>query len=114
MNGEFLFHYYFQTMGTARSLAKLSRYCASEGMINLDGNPPTRMGLMKAMWRWALKKENQKDAYEIYTNSELGALFPVINSWDEWLEFLRNRVESAYQHGGIRERNKWMNQNGYS
>ncbi len=115
MDGGFLFKYYFQTMGTARSMDKLVKLCASEGVLNpAYGNAPTRMGIYKSMWRWALKKENQKEAYEIYTSSELGNLFPVVKTWEEWIEFLKSRIETAYQHGGIHEKNKWMKINGYS
>lgn len=115
MNGGFLFKYYFSVMGTARSMDKLVKLCASDGVTNpAYGTPPTRMGIYKSMWRWALKKENQKEAYNIYTSSELGELFPVIQSWEEWIEFLRSKIESAYQHGGIHEKTRWMRTNGYS
>ena len=114
MNGGILFKYYFQTMGTARSMDKLSRFCKTEGIVNKDGNPPTRMGLHKAMWRWAIRKENQQEAFEIYTSSELGRTFPVIPSWEEWIEYLRGKIETAYQHGGIYEKNRFLKTNGYS
>ncbi len=99
LDGEMLFKYYFQTMGTARSIDKLIRYCESTGIVHpVSGKPPTRMGVYKCMWRWATSKDNQKKAFEIYNASELDGFFEYYDDWNQWKEFLKERVSSAYQH----------------
>lgn len=115
MDGEYLFRYYFQTMGEARSLPKLSEHCRQEYMIHPEhGTPPTRMGIYKAMWRWATRKENQQLAWEIYNSSQLGDDWEEINDWNDWLSFLEERIKSAHQFAKPNEYRNFLRYNGYS
>lgn len=114
MDGEYLFQYYFQTMGEARSLPKLVAHCKENYIIHPEtGKPPTRMGIYKAIWRWATKKENQQTAWEIYKNSQLGDEWKMITDWDEWMNFLKERITSARQFAKPNEYRNFLKYNGY-
>ena len=114
MDGEYLFKYYFQAMGASRSLIKLIEHCRTEYMIHPEqGRPPTKMGIYKAMWRWATVKENQKMAWEIYKTADLGEEWNPINEWGAWVDFLKERVPSAYQYDP-KTYKRFLVRNGYS
>ena len=115
MDGEYLFRYYFQTMGEARSFPKLIEHCRAEYMIHPEnGKPPTKMGLYKAMWRWATRKENQQTAWDIYKSSQLGDEWTQIESWNDWIKFLEDRISSAHQFAKPSEYRNFLRYNGYS
>jgi|GEM_PF-1552179 len=87
LDGEELFKKYFEEMGTARSINKLVKWCISSGKINPQtGKPPTRMGVWKAMWRWALLPENSSKAFEIFRKSlSSDGEFVGIEKWNEYI-----------------------------
>lgn len=112
LDGKFLFEYYWKTMGPARSYDGLRRYCISQGIVNTQrGTNPNRMSIMKAMWRWATRKENFEEGYEIVNNAmrDEGRFM----SKDEWKEFLRDKVHVAYQYNVPKEK-KFLRKNGYN
>lgn len=114
MDGEYLFRYYFQTMGEARSFPKLIEHCRTEYVIHPEsGSPPTKMGLYKAMWRWATRKQNQRTAFDIYQNSELGDEYDYFETWEDWLDFLKGRIASAHQFAKPNEYRNFLRDNGY-
>lgn len=114
MDGEYLFKYYFETMGESRSLIKLIEHCKTEYMIHPEqGKPPTKMGIYKAIWRWATVKENQSKAWEIYKNCELGGEWKKIEDSIEWISFLKERVSSAYQYDA-KTYKRFLVRNGYT
>lgn len=115
MDGEYLFRYYFQTMGEARSFPKLIEHCRAEYVIHPEsGSPPTKMGLYKAMWRWATRKQNQRIAFDIYQNSELGEEYEYFETWEDWLDFLKDRIASAHQFAKPNEYRNFLRDNGYN
>lgn len=83
-----LFDRYYVLMGPARSTIKLVEYCVSHGWLNpRTGKAPTRMGCWFSMWRWALRPENQEDAYQMYQKSLLDeGLFCTKEAWKELLQ----------------------------
>lgn len=98
LDGEELFKEYFEVMGTARSVAKLVNWCVSRGTKNpLTGKPPTRMGVWKAMWRWALAPENKEKAYEIFKNS-MATLGDFVAP-EDWNKFIKDRAAHGLQFG---------------
>lgn len=114
MDGEYLFKYYFETMGASRSIIKLIEHCRSEYMIHPEqGKPPTKMGIYKSMWRWATLKENQRKAYEIYNNADLGNEYEYFETFEDWMAFLKDRIESAYQYKD-KSYKRFLIRNGYS
>lgn len=107
LDGELLFKTYFVTMGMDRSFDKLVQYCADNGIVNrVTRRPPNRMSVWVAMWRWAIKPENQKIAYEMYNQykRDIGEYC----TWDEWRSILDDTAQSilrenayARWHGNI-------------
>jgi len=92
--GEYLFRIYYEEMGLARSHQKLIKRLVSEGYINpKTGKPPSSMSTWNRMWRWALHKENQQKAYEMY-NSALKDTAEYVSP-EEWQEFLHDKALSA-------------------
>lgn len=87
-----LFVKYYQTMGTARSYIKLVNFCVIQGWVSpVTRKRPTRMSCWFSMWRWAIKPENQQDAYQIY-NSSLRDEGQYL-SWEGWMELLDERAQ---------------------
>ncbi len=88
---EELFLYYYETMGDARSYQKLQGYCVTQGWINPDkkrkNRVPGRMALWFAIWRWAIRPENQTQAYEVYQKVEMDdGRFCTLAEWQALLE----------------------------
>lgn len=103
LDGEKLFKLYFEEFGTARSVAKLVSYCKTEGTKNPHtGRPPTRMGVWKAMWAWALMPENLTIARQIFNNGL--ALSGEYYSDDEWKEFCTSKAKGGVELGKDRYR----------
>ncbi len=88
LDGEELFRKYFEEMGTARSISRLVKWCISRGIKNpLTGKPPTRMGVWKSMWRWALLPENKEKAFDIFKKSlSAEGEFVVVEKWNEYID----------------------------
>lgn len=105
---EELFTHYYVTMGNARSYQKLVNYCLVQGWVNpLEHEPPTRMALWFALWRWALKSENFARAYELYNKSLIdGGEFC---SPDEWKSLLAERAQVCLAE---RDLEKWKRESG--
>jgi hypothetical protein len=69
-DGEYIYRLYFIEMGQARSYAKLCKRLAAEGHVNpKTGNKPAVRSVWYKMWRWALLKENQDAAYQVYNDA---------------------------------------------
>lgn len=69
-DGGELFRMYYQEMGQARSYIKLSRLLATKGYTNpKTGNACIPYALWYKVWRWALMKEHQQEAYQIYNDA---------------------------------------------
>lgn len=93
LDGELLFKTYFVTMGMDRSFDKLVDYCDEHGIVNrVTHKPPNRMSVWVAMWRWAIKPENQKVAYEMYNQykRDIGEYC----SWNEWQGILNDTAQN--------------------
>lgn len=98
LDGEALFRLYFGDMGTARSAIKLVDWCISQGIKNPHtGKPPTRMGVWKAMWTWALLPENLKTSQAIFNKamSEAGEFYTDA----EWKEFATIKAKGGVELG---------------
>lgn len=111
LNGEILFKYYWATMGTARSISGVIRYCKAQGIVNpMTGLPPSQMGVEKAMWRWAVLKENFEEGYEIVNAAmrDQGQFM----SKEEWRDFLFHKIGIAYQYTP-RYYKRFLKRNGY-
>ena len=74
---EYLFRYYYEKMGKAGSLAKLSVHLSKitehpetgevfSGINPNTGMPFSAQAIQQAMWRWALADENLKTSHDIY------------------------------------------------
>lgn len=89
-----LFIEYYQTMGTARSYIKLVNYCVVQGWMNpRTGKKPTRMTCWFSLWRWAIRPENQEEAYKIYNQAMLDE--GLFCSKETWAELLDERAKVA-------------------
>lgn len=98
LNGELLFRHYFEQMGSAGSMMKLVNMCAAQGMKNPQtGKPPTRMGVWKAMWTWALLPENLKTSKDIFMRSmsTSGEFY----SDAEWKELATTKAKGGVEFG---------------
>jgi len=103
LDGEKLFRLYWEDMGTSRSVAKLVNFCVSEGWTNpRTGKPPTRMGVWKAMWSWALKPENLQKSRQMFNDGmiESGILY----TKEEWKEFVTTKARGGLELGRRRYR----------
>jgi hypothetical protein len=92
LDGEQLYKVYWKEMGNARSFNKLQKWCLSHQIVNPKTlTVPTRMGLWKAMWRWAAK--NREKAFAIYSKAET-AVTP--EEWDEMIvKYSRTSFQNA-------------------
>jgi hypothetical protein len=100
IDGEKVFRYYWEVMGTARSYIKLSKWAKTEGMSNpTTGKSPTSMAVWFAVWRWAIK--NQEIAYTIY-NKALSDNGGFINK-EQWKEFIDEKAEVCLNERGYKK-----------
>lgn len=68
LNGEELFIHYWQTMGRARSIAKLNRWLLENGKRNPNtGKPLAYAAGWWSLWRWAA--ENPQQAYSMWNDA---------------------------------------------
>jgi hypothetical protein len=108
---EKLWEVYWVAMGQARSLKKLSRWCANNGIINpVSQRQPTPDGCRKAMWRWAVRKENRDVAYKILNDA-------LANEGDycskeEFLLLCTENSKSAYQSTTGKKRERFLKTHG--
>ena len=120
LDGEVLFKHYF-AMGQATSISVLTRYAISLGMKDSKGNEPTRMGVWKAMWRWASLKENKSRAFEIFSKfvEEYGWEENTDYPWDGgntkelWHSFMLQKIKSAWQYPTPMMYNRFLKRNGW-
>ena len=111
MPGEKLWEAYWVTMGTARSLTKLSKWCFNNGIVHpVSQKPPTPNGCHKAMIRWAARSENQELAYKLLNEG----LANNADFWtkEEFLEYVASKVTGAFQHKTDKKREMWLKRNG--
>ena len=97
LDGEKLFIVYWQEMGEARSTIRLQAWCLSHSIVNPKSqNVPTRMGLWKAMWRWAT--ENKDKAYKIWVKAcdSENEEYPEYSI--EWNKIMLKNSKSAFQN----------------
>jgi hypothetical protein len=95
MDGKRLFEVYWVEMGSARSIAKLQKWCITNDMVHpISGKPPTRMGIWKCMYRWAIN--NQKDAYDMAQDgaSQYGDFITP----EDWATNMANKVTASWQN----------------
>lgn len=90
--GEVLYRRLME-MGEAGSIGRLQKFCLSEQIINPKTQKiPTRMGIWKAIYRWAY--QNEESAYRIYAETfEQNAL-----PFDEWKKGMREKYMTAFQN----------------
>lgn len=101
LDGEQLFKVYWQEMGSARSTVRLQRWCLSHSIVNpKTQNVPTRMGLWKAMWRWA--SENREQAKEIWKISVLDSYAEQANKnyfiEMDWKTLILKNAKTSFQN----------------
>lgn len=107
LNGEKLYRVYWVEMGDARSYKRLRNWCISNNMVNAKTHkPPTRMGLWKAMWRWAVT--HQDKAFEIM-NEGLRDSGELIDR-ERFNQEMREKVLTSYQSDGFTKR--WYKEQG--
>lgn len=98
LDGEALFRHYFENMGDAGSMAKLVNMCAAQGKKNPHtGKPPTRMGVWKAMWTWALLPENLKTSKDIFMKSK--STSGEFYTDAEWKELATTKAKGGVEFG---------------
>lgn len=106
LDSKKLFEVYWVDMGAARSIKKVVEWCRSNGMINpITGKPPTRMGVWKGIYRWALK--NQDEAYAIAQKgvSQHGDFITP----EEWKLNMARKVGTSWQNDNFTK--KWEKEN---
>ena len=101
LDGEKLYRVYWVEMGEARSFKRLINWCSSNGFINKrNGKPPTRMGIWKAMWRWAVNHPEQ--AFEII-NEGLKDSGEMLDR-QQFMTELQEKVLNSYQSDSFTKR----------
>lgn len=94
LDGERLFTVYWQEMGDSRSTIRLQRWCLAHSIVNpKTQNVPTRMGLWKAMWRFAV--DNQDKAFDIWCDS---SGFDLGSARKEWDRLILNNAKTSFQN----------------
>lgn len=100
LDGEQLFKVYWQEMGSARSTVRLQRWCLAHSIVNpKTQNVPTRMGLWKAMWRWA--SENRDEAFRVWISSTKGLetySTPDLEFVAEWNKLIVKNAKTSFQN----------------
>jgi len=96
LDGERLFTVYWQEMGDSRTTIRLQRWCLAHSIVNpKTQNVPTRMGLWKAMWRWAV--ENQDEAIKVWSEGmDYNKIDGVVES--EWNKLILNNAKTSFQN----------------
>ncbi len=106
LDGEKLFTVYWAEMGTARSYIKMVNWCISNKVINpKTQKPPTRMGIWKAMYRWAVN--NPDKAFEIAQRGFRDAAD--ILTRERWDQEMAEKVNISYQSESFTRRWKQTN-----
>lgn len=122
LDGEKLFRHYC-AMGDAKSISTLARWAVAEGMVSQSGNVPTRMGVWKAMWRWASLKENKDVAYNILLQSSLDMkrddgwwkdYFRAEITREEWDKMMLQKIKSAWQYPTKSMYERFLKKNGWA
>lgn len=94
LDGEKLFTVYWAEMGSARSYAKLQKWCEANKIVNPKTQKvPGRMGLWKSMYRWAVN--NPDKAYEIAQQGfrDSGDYL----TRERWDAEMKEKVDTSYQ-----------------
>ncbi len=122
LDGEILYKKYF-SLGEATGFSKLTNFAISQKMFNEHGYKPTRMGVWKAMWRWASLKENQTVAFDIFSEyvRNYGWMWDTDFSWqkgdtvssEDWKRFMRHKIRRAYQYDED-EYDRYLDRNGWN
>lgn len=120
LDGEKLFRKYFD-MGAAASTYRLHRFAIGEQMLSPEGKEPTPMGVWKAMWRWASRKENKDTAYQIfckYIDEHDWRLPDTSLPWDGdrqvlWNQFMLQKIKSAWQFPKKSREDKFLREHGW-
>ncbi len=109
LDGEKLYRVYWVEMGNARSFGRLIKWCVSNNMVNAKtGKPPTRMGIWKAMYRWAVNHPEQ--AYELM-NEGLKDSGEIIDR-ERFMKEMQEKVITSYQSDSFTSR--WYKEQGVS
>lgn len=120
LDGEKLFRQYF-AMGNGTSASRLQKFAVTSGMVSSDGTEPTRMGVWKAMWRWASLKENKDVAFEIFRDhlENFGwdwgdPELPWDGDYTElWRRFMLQKIRSAWQYDKESKYQRFLRENGW-
>lgn len=114
LDAERLFRQYCE-IGESRSISLLTEWAISQGMQSSSGNPPTPMGIWKAMWRWASMKENKEKAWNIAKDHIFGTSLQRFKyTRDRWnKEMVLIRIPTAWQHQSEIKKQKFMKENGW-
>lgn len=108
LDGEWLFQYYFTSMGSARSIRKLVNYLTSNGTVNpKTGRSVTDMAVWFSMWQWAMY--NSTKAYEVFNKAmaDEGKFY----TDTEWDVFLQKQARTCLKKSD-RRFNKWLSRIG--
>lgn len=107
LDGEKLYKAYWVEMGNARSYDRLVNWAAANKMVNPKTGKTTRMGVWKAMYRWAVN--NPEKAYD-YMNEGLRDSGEIIDR-ERFIQEMKEKVLTSYQSDNFTKR--WAKANGY-
>lgn len=120
-DGEKLFTMYFGVRG-GESITTLAKLAVSSGMTSVEyknKNKIPRMGVWKAMWRWASLKENRDRAFQIFCDylDKYGWTWDDEYDWDTdrealWKKFMLQKIKSAWQFEKARH-DRFLKENGW-
>lgn len=122
LDGEKLFKHYC-VMGGAKSVSVLTRYAIAQKMISPNGKEPTRMGVWKAMWRWA--SLNRNSAYELFLQASQNGFDVADDTWwkeffpdgevtvERWNKMMLQKIRSAWQYPTESMYNRFLRKNGW-
>lgn len=124
LDGGVLFEKYF-SMGKAASINRLATFAVASGMTKIqykNKNKIPRMGVWKAMWRWASLQANKDKAFSIFSDYvhnygwEWDTDFPWNPGSDvgqsDWNKYMLKMIHSAWQYNYSREQ-KFLRENGW-
>lgn len=112
LDGEKLFRKYVED-GETRSIESLTDWAILKGMTSSSGQEPTKMGVWKAIWRWASTHKEQ--AWELVQDKTFGTKKNPFKydkyRWEQ--EMIIIRIPSAWQHSTHAKRDKFLRDNGW-
>lgn len=126
LDGKTLFEHYFK-MGEAASITKLAAYAVSTGMTKVTYTNQMKlpkMGVWKAMWRWASLQENKDQAFQIFSNYVKNYGWTWDTDWtfpkgsdlslSDWNRYMRKMIYSVWQHPTEMMYDRFLKKNGWN